>query len=124
MEPKDRQTPPDARAQHRAFVLEHVVNGGLTIDQAAVIRALSTRQVDRLLTRLVDGQAALAHGNRGRSPANRLDQAQRARLVDLATNRPGNRGDSGMPGLSWSPITGIMLLSTAGGRNGKTRPSS
>jgi transposase len=85
MEPKDKEAPPDARVQHRAFVLEHVVNGGLTIDQAAVILALSTRQVDRLLTRLVDGQAALAHGNRGRSPANRLDQAQRARLVDLAT---------------------------------------
>jgi len=85
MEPKDRQTPPDARAQHRAFVLEHVVNGGLTIDQAAVILKLSTRQVDRLLARHADGPAALAHGNRGRSPANRLDDAQRALLVELAT---------------------------------------
>ena len=37
MEPRDRKTPPDARAHHRAYVLEHVVDGGLTIDQAAAI---------------------------------------------------------------------------------------
>ncbi|HCU93907.1 MAG TPA: ISNCY family transposase [Actinobacteria bacterium] len=85
MEPKDRQLPPDARAQHRAYVLEHVVNGGLTIDQAATILKLSTRQVDRLLARYGEGPAALAHGNRGRTPANRLGDAQRALLVELAT---------------------------------------
>lgn len=85
MEPKDRQTPPDARAHHRAYVLEHVVGGGLTIDQAAAILKLSTRQVDRLLVRYRDGPTTLAHGNRGRTPANRLDDAQRALLVELAT---------------------------------------
>ena len=85
MEPKDRQTPPDARTQHRAYVLEHVVNGGLTIDQAAAILKLSTRQIDRLLARYRDGPAGLIHGNRGRTPANRLDDGQRARLVGLAT---------------------------------------
>ena len=85
MEPKDRQAPPDARAQHRASVLEHVVDGGLTIEQAAAILKLSTRQVDRLLARYRDGPAGLIHGNRGRTPANRLDDGQRARLVELAT---------------------------------------
>lgn len=85
MEPKDRRTSPDARAHHRAYVLEHVVNGGLTIEQAAAILKLSTRQVDRLLARYRDAPATLAHGNRGRSPANRLDDGQRARLVELAT---------------------------------------
>lgn len=85
MEPKDRQTLPEARAQHRAYVLEHVVDGGLTIDQAAHILKLSTRQVDRLLVRYRDGPAALSHGNRGRPPANRIDAARRARLVELAT---------------------------------------
>ncbi len=85
MEPKDRQTPPDARAQHRASVLEHVVNGGLTIDQAAAILKLSARQVDRLLARYGDGPAALAHGNRGRTPANRIDEGLRRRVVELAT---------------------------------------
>jgi hypothetical protein len=73
MEPKDNATPPDARARHRAFVLEHVMNGGLTIEQAAAILTLSTRQVGRLLARSADGHASLAHGNRGRTPANRRD---------------------------------------------------
>ena len=85
MEPKDRPTSLDARAQHRAYVLEHVADGGLTSEQAAAILKLSTRQVDRLLARYRDGPAALAHGNRGRAPANRLDDAHRARLVELAT---------------------------------------
>ncbi len=85
MEPKDRQTPPDARAQHRAYVLEHVVDGGLTIDQAAHILKLSTRQVARLLVRYRDGPVLLAHGNRGRAPTNRLADDRRARLVELAT---------------------------------------
>lgn len=85
MEPKDRPTSPDARAQHRAYVLEHVVDAGLTSGQAAAILKRSTRQVDRLLARYRDGPMALAHGNRGRAPANRLDDARRARLVELAT---------------------------------------
>ena len=85
MEPKDKATLPDARAQHRAFVLEHVMNGGLTIEQAAAILTLSTRQVGRLLARSADGQAGLAHGNRGRPPANRIDEELRRRVVELAT---------------------------------------
>jgi len=66
-------------------VLEHVVTGGLTIDQAATILKLSTRQVGRLLTRYREGPATLGHGNRGRRPANRLDDDRRAQLVELAT---------------------------------------
>lgn len=61
------------------------MDGGLTIDQAAAILKLSTRQIDRILARYRDGPAALAHGNRGRTPANRIDDAQRAWLVELAT---------------------------------------
>ena len=37
---------------------EHVVHGGLTIDQAAAILKLSTRQVDRLLGRFRDRPAS------------------------------------------------------------------
>ena len=61
------------------------MNGGLTIEQAAAILTLSARQVGRLLARSADGPADLAHGNRGRIPANRLDDVLRARLVELAT---------------------------------------
>jgi transposase len=85
MEPKDRQTQPDARSQHRAYVLDHLVAGSLTLDQAAKILKLSTRQVVRLIARHADGSAALAHGNLGRPPANRIDDQLRRRVVDLAT---------------------------------------
>ncbi|MBF6557602.1 MAG: ISNCY family transposase [Acidimicrobiales bacterium] len=85
MEPKDRQTQPDARSQHRAYVLDHVVAGSLTLDQAAKVLGLSTRQVDRLLARYRDGPATLTHGNRGRPPANRIDDQLRRRVVELAT---------------------------------------
>ena len=85
MEPKDRQTQPDARSQHRAYVLDHVVAGSLTLDQAVKVLGLSTRQVNRLIARHADGSAALAHGTRGRPPANRIDDQLRRRVVDLAT---------------------------------------
>jgi hypothetical protein len=35
MEPKDKQTQLDARSQYCAYVLDHVVAGSLTLDQAA-----------------------------------------------------------------------------------------
>jgi transposase len=76
----------DTRAQRRLTVLTHVLAGELTIDQAAAYLKLSRRQVRRLLEGLHrEGASALVHGNRGRPPANRLDEAHRARLVELAT---------------------------------------
>ena len=57
MEPKDRQTQPDARSQNRAYVLDHVVAGSLTLDQAVKVLGLSTRQVNRLIARHADGSA-------------------------------------------------------------------
>jgi len=84
MEPKDRQTQLDARTQRRAYVLDHVVAGSLTLDQAARVLGLSIRQVNRLIARHADGPAALAHGNRGRPPVNRIDAPRRAHVVELA----------------------------------------
>jgi len=64
-------------------VLEHGVNGGLTIDTSSLHLKLSARQVGRLFARYADGPAALAHGNRGQPPANRIDDGQReSRLSD------------------------------------------
>jgi len=76
----------DTRAQQRLYVLTHVLVGEVTVAQAAAVLRLSTRQVDRLARRFrAEGAAALIHGNRGRTPANRTDEAVRARLVELAT---------------------------------------
>jgi transposase len=76
----------DARAQHRLYVLNHVLTGGLTAEEAARVLDLSIRQVRRLLRRYrVDGSAGLVHGNRERTPAHRIPDVIRDRVVELAT---------------------------------------
>ena len=76
----------DARAQHRLYVLNHVLTGGLATDEAARVLELSVRQVRRLLRRYrADGSAGLVHGNRDRVPAHRIPDAIRERVVELAT---------------------------------------
>lgn len=76
----------DARAQHRLYVLNHVLTGGLTTEEAARVLQLSIRQVRRLRRRYrVDGSAGLVHGNRARVPAHRIDDELRGRVVALAT---------------------------------------
>ncbi|MFP5341453.1 MAG: helix-turn-helix domain-containing protein [Candidatus Limnocylindria bacterium] len=76
----------DSRAQQRLYVLNHVLAGELTTEEASRVLQLSVRQVRRLVDRYrADGVATLVHGNRGRVPVNRTDPAIRARLVELAT---------------------------------------
>ncbi|MFH0751094.1 MAG: ISNCY family transposase [Chloroflexota bacterium] len=82
-----RHADPDRRAQHRALILEHVAAGDVGVDEAARILGLSSRQVGRLLARYADDPTTLAHRNRGRAPANRIAEATRAQLVDLARTR-------------------------------------
>jgi len=76
----------DTRAQQRLMVLTHVMAGELGRAEAAAVLGLSVRQVRRLLDRYrAHGAAAFVHGNRGRTPVNRLDDPVRAQIVDLAT---------------------------------------
>lgn len=76
----------DGRTQQRLYVLNHVLAGDLTAEEAGRVLRLSTRQVRRLLDRYRgEGAAGLVHGNRGRSPAHRTSDELRARLVELAT---------------------------------------
>lgn len=75
----------DRRAQQRLYVLTHVLAQELTVEAAAQVLELSIRQTRRLVERYRSGGAGgLVHGNRGRVPANRLDDATRARVVELA----------------------------------------
>jgi transposase len=75
----------DAQAQQRLLVLTHVLAGELTVEVAAAYLCLSVRQVGRLIDRLrTDGAAGLVHGNRGRPPVNRVDEAVRASIAELA----------------------------------------
>lgn len=75
----------NAREQQRVKVLNRVERKELTGVEGAQLMGLSLRQVRRLLAGYrKEGVAALAHGNRGRSPAHRLSQETRNRVVELA----------------------------------------
>jgi transposase len=74
------------KEQKRLLVMNEVLAGRLTGQEAAEELGLSLRHTRRLIAgyRQV-GAAALAHGNRGRPPANKLDDQLAEEIVRLAT---------------------------------------
>ena len=123
----------DARAQQRLYVLNHVLAGAMTPEEAGRVLRLSRRQVCRLLDRYrADGVAALVHGNRGRMPANRTDPDVWARLVELATTEFAGfnpvhlaeiLAEEGHPDLAVSPRTIRRIMAEAGRGLPRTRRS-
>jgi transposase len=72
----------------RIHMMHEIQAGRMTAKGAAEMLGLSERQVRRLIKRQREGgDAALAHGNRGRSSARRLDTGMRERIVDLAKGK-------------------------------------
>jgi transposase len=75
----------NAKEQRRLMVLNRVGEGWMGAGMAAGVLGLSVRQTRRLMAGYrKEGAAALAHGNRGRSPYNKLGDAVRARVAELA----------------------------------------
>ena len=73
------------REQTRLQVLNQLVGHQISAPEAAVILGLSERHTWRMLAAyLEEGAAALAHGNRGRRPANAISQDTRQRVITLA----------------------------------------
>ena len=71
--------------QVRSVVLNRVLVGDLTAGGAAGALGLSVRHVRRILAAYrKEGAAALAHGNRGRTPAHALAPAVAGRVAELA----------------------------------------
>jgi len=84
-----------AKEQQRVMVLNQVQRGELTGGQAAELVGLSLRQVRRLLVAYrEEGAAALAHGNRGRSPVHAIPEETRKRVVALAQHPYGGLNHS------------------------------
>ncbi len=80
---------------HRHAVLQQVLAGHLTLQQAAVALGLSYRQVKRLKARLLaEGTAGLLHHNRGRAPANRLTPDLAEQITTLARTRYAGCNDT------------------------------
>ena len=81
---KDRITL-NSNEQRRGQVVGWLVAGRLTTEEARQVLGLSRRQLQRVKRAfLVGGPGALAHGNRGRPSARRLDDDARAALVARA----------------------------------------
>lgn len=73
------------KEQKRLLVFNEVIAGRMTGQSAADVLGLSLRHTRRLLADYRRrGVVALAHGNRGREPANKLDVAVAADIVRLA----------------------------------------
>jgi len=73
------------REARRARVLTHVLQGKLAVLEAAELPGMSERHARRLLSGFREqGAASLAHGNRGRASARRLEKHVHARVVQLA----------------------------------------
>ena len=74
--------------QARLQVLNNLLAGYMTTEQAAVLIGVSTRHTRRILTVYKkEGAAAIAHGNRGRRPANATPETISTSIVHLARTR-------------------------------------
>src|SRR5437879_432310 len=69
----------------RVSVISACIKGDMACARAAGLLCLSVRQIKRLKKRMrEDGEAALAHANRGRPSHRRLPDAVRQRIVQLS----------------------------------------
>ena len=74
--------------QRRLMILNQVERGGVGVGEGEVILGLSVRQTKRLLSAYrKEGAAALAHGNRGKKPHNRVDEGARKRVAVLGSSK-------------------------------------
>lgn len=73
------------KEQARVRVLNLVLQGACPMRQAAELLGVSERQARRMKQRYKrDGPSAMAHGNRGRRPANAVPDAVRTRIEEAA----------------------------------------
>ena len=74
--------------QARLQILNNLLAGYMTTEQAAKILGVSTRHTRRILAAYKeDGAAALAHGNRGRRPHNATSEMEEADVLYLSRTR-------------------------------------
>ena len=73
------------KEQTRLQVLNSLLAEHMTLDQAAELMGVSPRHTRRILADYrKNGAASLAHGHRGRKPANAIPEATKSRVVHLA----------------------------------------
>ena len=74
---------------HRYQVIQSVIDGKTTIQEAAVSLNLSTRQIKRLKKEVSkDGAGAIVHGNAHRTPSNAISDELVAKIMDIRSKPP------------------------------------
>jgi transposase len=97
------------KEQNRLQILNGVLEKYWLMREAAKVMGVSERQGWRILSAYrKEGAAALAHGNRGRTPANITPSAIRERVITLARERYGGVNHTHLAELL-SEREGIML---------------
>jgi transposase len=71
----------------RYDVLRRVLDGTISLMEAAAYMGVSYRQAKRLRKKAEEGLAALAHGNRGRESSNRLADGLRSQVLTLSQEK-------------------------------------
>jgi transposase len=71
----------------RYDVLRRVLEGTISLMEAAAYMGVSYRQAKRLRKKAEEGLAALAHGNRGRESSNRLADGLRSQVLTLSQEK-------------------------------------
>jgi plasmid stabilization system protein ParE len=100
------------KEQTRVKLLNEVNESVLTAGEAAGLLGVSLRQARRLLAASpgcgypTEGVAAMAHGNRGRQPAHRIDAATRQKVRALADGRYAGCNQRHLTDLSDGPVRG------------------
>ena len=76
------------KEQTRLQVLNSLLAEHMTLDQAATLMGVSPRHSRRMLADYrKHGAASLAHGHRGRKPANAIPETTRSRRFPWASRR-------------------------------------
>ena len=82
-----------SKQQRRATILTKLAAQELDRQQAADLLGITQRQVRRALARfLTEGPASLVHGNSGRTPHNKTQDAVRSKLVELTNTTKERQG--------------------------------
>ncbi|MBI2842935.1 MAG: helix-turn-helix domain-containing protein [Armatimonadetes bacterium] len=78
----------------RLHILKMVLECKMTLVEAAVVLQVSYRHAERLKKAAAEGIKGIVHGNRGRVPTNKTQEALRARVVALAEGKYSNFNDT------------------------------
>lgn len=78
----------------RYDVLRRVLDGVISLKEATGYLGVSYRQAKRLKSRAEAGAAGLVHGNRGRSPCNKLSEYLRGKVLELSGEEYGSYNDT------------------------------